>query len=171
MVADAEEKGKVMPIKTRCPSCTVSINAPDSAAGKTVACPKCRSSFSVPAAVVEIAADLPPPPPAHRSGMVFCRGCAAQIHESAKSCPKCGAVQSTSRGGTSPEGKEKITAALLAFFLGFLGVHRFYLGQGGMGALYLCTFGGVGILAFIDAIRYFTMSDDAWADYVASRRW
>ncbi|UZT96269.1 TM2 domain-containing protein [Chryseobacterium fluminis] len=33
--------------------------------------------------------------------------------------------------------KSKSTAALLAFFLGGLGIHRFYLGQNIMGILYL----------------------------------
>ncbi len=33
--------------------------------------------------------------------------------------------------------KSKSTAALLAFFLGGLGIHRFYLGQNGVGILYL----------------------------------
>lgn len=28
-------------------------------------------------------------------GMVFCRGCAKEIHETATSCPQCGAAQSS----------------------------------------------------------------------------
>ena len=35
------------------------------------------------------------------------------------------------------KGKSKGTAALLAFLLGDLGIHKFYLGKGGQGVLYL----------------------------------
>lgn len=55
--------------------------------------------------------------------------------------------------------KEKNTAGLLAFFLGGIGVHRFYLKQTGLGILYLVfcwTFIPV-IVSFIDAIIFWTM--------------
>lgn len=37
-------------------------------------------------------------------------------------------------------------------FLGYLGVHRFYVGKVGTGILMLITFGGLGIWALIDLI-------------------
>ncbi|MHB9295099.1 hypothetical protein PilKf_00840 [Pillotina sp. SPG140] len=46
--------------------------------------------------------------------------------------------------------KSKGVAYLLWFFLGILGVHKFYLGRIGMGVLYLCTAGVFGIGWFID---------------------
>ncbi len=57
--------------------------------------------------------------------------------------------------------KSKLTAALLAFFLGGLGVHKFYLGQGGMGVLYLltCWTGIPAIVAFIEFIMLLVMDD------------
>jgi len=61
------------------------------------------------------------------SNMVFCRGCGKEIHESAVSCPHCGAAQ----GAPSKEVKSKVVAGVLALFLGGLGIHRFYLGSGG----------------------------------------
>ncbi|MDB5679091.1 TM2 domain-containing protein [Sphingomonas bacterium] len=65
--------------------------------------------------------------------------------------------------------RNKIVAALLAFFLGVFGVHRFYLGRIGSGVVMLlltCTIVGMvvtGIWAFIDFIRYLVMSDDEFA--------
>ena len=51
------------------------------------------------------------------------------------------------------DGKSQIVAAVLCFFLGFLGVHRFYLGYTGIGILMLLTLGLFGILTLIDFIR------------------
>ena len=44
--------------------------------------------------------------------------------------------------------KKKITAALLCFFLGFLGIHRFYVGKTGTGIIWFLTvgLGGFGVL-------------------------
>lgn len=58
--------------------------------------------------------------------------------------------------------KDKTTAALLAFFLGGLGIHRFYLNQAGLGILYLVfswTFIPL-FIAFIDFIAFLTTSDE-----------
>ncbi|KQN78486.1 TM2 domain-containing protein [Sphingomonas sp. Leaf62] len=62
--------------------------------------------------------------------------------------------------------KDKIAAVLFAFFLGTLGIHRFYLGKTGSGIVMLlltCTVVGLlvtGIWALIDAIRYLVMDHD-----------
>ena len=48
--------------------------------------------------------------------------------------------------------KSRIAAALLAWFLGVFGVHRFYVGKVGTGILMIFTIGGLGIWALIDFI-------------------
>jgi len=52
--------------------------------------------------------------------------------------------------GTSD--KSNTVALLLCFFIGFLGVHRFYVGKIGTGVLMLLTLGGLGIWNLIDFI-------------------
>ncbi|MFI6505508.1 TM2 domain-containing protein [Nonomuraea typhae] len=48
--------------------------------------------------------------------------------------------------------KSWLVAVLLCFFLGVLGVHRFYVGKIGTGILQLITIGGLGVWALIDFI-------------------
>lgn len=95
--------------------------------------------------------------------MVFCRGCGKEIHETAPSCPHCGAPQHVIASGVPKSDKDFVVTVLLCFFLGFLGVHRFYAGKIGTGILMLLTFGGFGIWALIDfiiiVIGNFTDSD------------
>lgn len=49
-----------------------------------------------------------------------------------------------------------VPAILLCFFLGALGVHRFYVGKIGTGILQLITLGGLGIWALVDFIMIVT---------------
>lgn len=64
--------------------------------------------------------------------------------------------------------KNKNTAALLALTAGYFGVHRFYLGQGFLGFLYILGATGVWFFSFklmvfigvIEAIRFLTMSPE-----------
>lgn len=48
--------------------------------------------------------------------------------------------------------KSKGMAAVLCFFLGGLGIHRFYVGKVGTGLLWLFTFGLFGIGIIVDFI-------------------
>ncbi|ATQ43067.1 TM2 domain-containing protein [Caulobacter mirabilis] len=74
--------------------------------------------------------------------------------------------------------KNKIVAALLAFFLGMLGIHKFYLGKTTAGIIMLLcgTIGWIlfaipplviGVIAFIEFIIYLVKSDQQFhQDYV-----
>ena len=48
--------------------------------------------------------------------------------------------------------KSRLVALLLCVFLGWLGVHRFYLKKIGTGILMLCTVGGFGFWVIADII-------------------
>jgi len=56
--------------------------------------------------------------------------------------------------------KSKLVAYILWFFLGFLSLHRFYLGKVGSGILYLVTFQLFGIGWLIDAFLLSGMVDN-----------
>ena len=70
-------------------------------------------------------------------------------------------IQSTripSHGHVNESDKKMVVAALLCFFIGFIGVHRFYVGKVGTGILMIVTFGGLGIWALVDLIMIITGS-------------
>jgi len=60
--------------------------------------------------------------------------------------------------------KSKTTATVLCFFLGGFGIHRFYLGQTGLGLLYLIFFWTFipAFIALIDFIVLLLMSEDTF---------
>lgn len=70
----------------------------------------------------------------------------------------------------TPAQRSRLAAALLAIFLGGLGIHKFYLGKIAQGVIYLLfcwTFIPL-ILGFIEGIWYLTMADmDFWGRYPA----
>jgi TM2 domain-containing membrane protein YozV len=93
----------------------------------------------------------------------YCPECATVLDVRAPVCSRCGAPQAVAPGaGGSGKPKSKLAAALLAFFLGGMGVHRFYLGQWGWGLLMFGTFWTFipSLVALVDFIRYLVMSED-----------
>lgn len=92
---------------------------------------------------------------------MYCNNCGTAIPEGATACAKCGTpvvvdnkvvghVQYPQPQAVSD--KSKMAAALLCFFLGGLGVHRFYVGKIGTGIVMLLTLGAAGIWTLIDLI-------------------
>jgi len=63
-----------------------------------------------------------------------------------------GPQQSAPYGRQPEAGKPFLVTWLLALFLGWLGIDRFYLGKVGTGALKLVTLGGCGIWVLIDLV-------------------
>ena len=91
--------------------------------------------------------------------LVHCRGCGKEIHETAIDCPSCGASQNL----VKKNGKDKVIAALLAFFLGALGIHRFYLGQWwGIFYLLLCWTMIPSLVSFIETIVFLLSNQKSW---------
>lgn len=60
------------------------------------------------------------------------------------------------------EKRNKLIAALLAIFLGGLGIHKFYLGEIFVGIIYIlfCWTGIPSIIAFIEGIVYLCKSNE-----------
>ena len=104
----------------------------------------------------------------------FCKHCGAKIPEDAVLCTACGRqVEEVKQASAQPNivinndnintntntvvagagrARNKWTAFLLCFFLGFLGAHKFYEGKAGLGILYILTCGLFGIGVLIDLI-------------------
>jgi TM2 domain-containing membrane protein YozV len=59
----------------------------------------------------------------------------------------------TSYEAVASSGKSQIAALLLCWFVGVIGVHRFYLGYTWQGIVQILTLGGLGIWTLIDFIR------------------
>jgi len=118
-----------------------------------------------------------------------CPQCRCQVNDGASYCPGCGAYQfdgpdpkaqvqaqtvvqpqivyvqqpqpQMNNGRIRLHDRSKTVAALLALFLGGLGIHKFYLGQIGLGVLYLlfCWTWIPSIIAFVEFIIYLCTSD------------
>lgn len=89
--------------------------------------------------------------------MINCKGCQKEIHSEATTCPTCGISQ------RSRSYKNKNVAGFLAFLLGGLGVHRFYLGQW-WGIFYLLTIWTFipMLIALIEAVYFWIRDVKKW---------
>ena len=115
--------------------------------------------------------------------LISCKECGKEISDAATTCPHCGAPvikdvfcqKCGNRNGNVAKypaaRKDRVTTALLALFLGSLGIHYFYLGKSTAGILTivisLCSCGIWGVVMFIQSILILLMTDaDFEAKYV-----
>ena len=89
----------------------------------------------------------------------LCSTCNAVIHKKAEICPKCGVRQEM-------KSANKEVLLLLTFFLGGLGVHRFYLGNYILGIFYLLFFWTMipFLISLIELIVFIFMSSEKIED-------
>ena len=102
-----------------------------------------------------------------------CPNCSQPVSPTATTCPNCGEKLVPVAQGYYPgqpvyqssvPSKDKTVAGLLAILLGGLGVHHFYLGNIGMGILYLLfswTFIPL-IVGVIEGIVILSTNDAKW---------
>ena len=87
---------------------------------------------------------------------MYCKNCGKEISDGTRFCSNCGAPAEINAPATFDcSRKSRTVAALLAFFLGYLGIHRFYVGKAGTGILQIlltCCFGLGAIWALIDLV-------------------
>lgn len=105
--------------------------------------------------------------------MANCPACGAPIEGHQEKCSYCGAAlpKETTTTTNPPRVKKndrnKVVAALLAFFLGVLGVDMFYLGKNTEGVIYLLVslltcVGSVviGVISLVHMVQYLMMTDE-----------
>lgn len=82
---------------------------------------------------------------------MFCPNCGKQVSDQAVSCPGCGHPLKPLRPA-QVSSRSRLVAILMCFFVGVLGIHRFYVGKIGTGIGMILTFGGFGIWWLVDLI-------------------
>ncbi|MBQ8749964.1 MAG: TM2 domain-containing protein [Clostridia bacterium] len=87
---------------------------------------------------------------------MFCKNCGQEINDNADICIHCGKavkeVPATTPKEEVPLTKKGWFLAIICFFLGAFGVHRFMVGKIGTGVLWLFTIGFLGFGVLIDLI-------------------
>ena len=93
-----------------------------------------------------------------------CLFCKEDIQEGAIKCKHCSSMLTPAGEGASATvgRKSKTTAAIITFFLGGLGIHKFYLGSWGWGIVYIVCFWTYipAIVALVEFIRYLVLSQE-----------
>ena len=112
----------------------------EDAAGAVPPPPPAFDAAAVPPPPAFDAGAVPPPPPGYGAPS------AAMVPVFPNGKPMLDAA------GNPVSDKSRLAAALLCWFVGVLGVHRFYVGKVGTGVAMLLTCGGLGVWALIDLV-------------------
>ena len=85
---------------------------------------------------------------------MYCSNCGAEANDNAVVCIKCGCALQKPNNPSDPNksSKDWLVCLLLCFFLGYLGIHRFYVGKTGTGVAQLLTGGLCGIWTLVDFV-------------------
>ena len=86
-------------------------------------------------------------------GTSYCANCGKEVAVNAEVCLNCGAA--VKKAGDLA-GKDKVTMALICFFLGGFGIHNFMMGETKKGIFRIvmtCCCGLGGIFALVDFIK------------------
>ncbi len=97
------------------------------------------------------------------NGKSFCANCGNPVNEDAAVCLNCGVAIAPEKKDEKKEGdlggQDKLTMALICFFLGGIGIHNFMMGEKkkGIRKIIFCFICGIsGILALIDFVKILT---------------
>jgi len=172
-------------INFSCPHCGHNLEVDESGAGMTVPCPECSKSIEIPFPELPIS-----PVGEENPKSVMCPFCGEQILAVAVKCKHCGEflnrrpppcvpqsghsqlshtlaprqrfIARTPAGRIRESDKRVLPLFLLWLFLGTLGIHAFYAGRHGQGAIYIVLLltcwlilPGVALLIFllVDLVR------------------
>lgn len=110
----------------------------------------------------------------------YCHACSAELDHRAEICPSCGVRQHDGRASGGQNPPSRVTACLLALFLGGFGAQHFYLGRPAWGVTYLlltlllCWTIFVpliiGLVSLIQGLTYLSYSDQAFAEKYGARQ-
>ena len=144
-------------MKFHCPSCSQSLEADKELYGQDINCPSCHRKITIP----------------HFDGRnrKECPYCSEIVLSDAKKCKHCGEyidaiykdfASNKNNKITAQKGKCKTAAGLLAIFLGFIGIHKFYLNRPFQGLMYFifCWTYIPMIISFFEGIYYLLVSEE-----------
>ena len=131
--------------KCECESCGGRVEVPKSSAGITIECPHCQQHTKLIDPNVKAKVTL---------------GINSNRPENSGVAPPSPTITGIAKQryveSNRSTGKDWLTTFLFSFFLGHLGVDRFYTGRVGLGLGKVLTCGGCGIWALIDLILLLT---------------
>lgn len=142
--------------KISCPNCAQHIACDESYYGVQINCPTCGALIQMPAGDTHAHGASAGPPPssaAAPSGLRITRTePPPSTGPSAPGRPGPGPIPQRMRKPSRTRGKSWLTTFLLAWFLGGLGVDRFYTGRIGLGIGKLLTNGLCGLWSLVDIL-------------------